>query len=541
MDIHSIKSKLLLLVLLISSIFISSTFITQAANDKVASDFNLFYKHIFSATMSFENLKSAQTNIMLNIRGLQIAYLLELTEQTDEYVIDIKQSLKETPILMSTLKDIYTGESRELQSLENKIMIFQEKSQNFMNAMASDENNKAPYAVFSAFRDSFTDLEKQFNLLTELNKTAADTSHLEASQAIDKAVWLFYVTIFVALSIATVSAILFSNKMIKNINVVKDVAVELSKGNLTVRGNVHSKDEIEQLNNALNTTITKFNESLSAISKSTLVVTNNSKTLLDSNENIQRASTEVSDNTVQAATAIEELTITSRDIAHNISETARTSEAMATLAQRGIDSSSETKEVVINLVENLNKASDVVSKLQDESTRIESILDVIRGISDQTNLLALNAAIEAARAGEQGRGFAVVADEVRGLAQRSQSSVNEIETMLSQLCSASEHAVKMMGVSIDIATSAEDKVMVSNQAIEDILLMIRNVNEQTQQIATAAEEQSSVSVEISMNMQTVQMLSNEAAKISLDTVAISDEMSQMSQDVNEKVSFFNLR
>ncbi|MCW8331157.1 methyl-accepting chemotaxis protein [Photobacterium sp. SDRW27] len=537
----SIKAKLLFLIFLISTIFIFSSFYIKSANNKVANNFNQFYNHTFSVTISFENIKSTQTDIMLNIRGLQISYLLGLTQQIDGYIEEVNSSIRTTPALMENLKNEFTGEIAQIHKLESQINTFQEKSQAFIKAMQISENNKAPYPVFAAFRDSYVELEKQFELLTQLNNKNADDSYLEASESISNADLMFYVSIVVALLVAALIAVLFSNKMIHNINRVKDAAVDLSKGKLTTHCDVEGGDEIALLSDALNTTIQNLNNTLMAISQSTRVVTHNSQSLLEANSNIQNASVEVSDNTVQAVTAIEELTITSKDIANNISDTAHTSDTMTALAHKGIESSTETKDAVIELVQNLDQTSGVVGQLRDESTKIESILDVIRGISEQTNLLALNAAIEAARAGEQGRGFAVVADEVRSLAQRSQSSVNEIETMLTQLSSACEHAVQMMAASTEIATSAEDRVVASNQMIEEILAMIQQVNVQTQQIATAAEEQSSVAAEISTNMHVVQELSTKAAQISSDTVASSNEMNQVSQQVQEQVRFFELR
>ncbi|ELR66890.1 Methyl-accepting chemotaxis protein [Photobacterium marinum] len=537
----SIKTKLLFLVFLISFIFIFSSLFIKSANNRVASNFNQFYSHTFSATISFENIKSLQTDIMLNVRGLQISYLLNLSNQVDGYITNIDRSTKKTPELMTKLRREFDGDMALVEKLERQILTFQDKTNAFVKAMQASENHKAPFPVFAAFRDSYTELDKQFKELTEINKQAADFSYKDATDAIDNATWMYYISMVIALAVAGIVAVWFSNKMIRNINKVKDAADDLAKGKLTTHCDVEGGDEIAQLSDALNITIQNLNKTLAAISSSTMVVTNNSQTLLEANNHIQSVATEVSDNTVQAATAIEELTITSKDIANNTSETAHTSDSMTALAHKGIESSHETKDAVMGLVSNLDKASAVVGQLRDESSRIESILDVIRGISEQTNLLALNAAIEAARAGEQGRGFAVVADEVRSLAQRSQSSVNEIETMLTQLSSACEHAVSMMAESTEIATSAEGRVVESNEMIEEILAMIQQVNAQTQQIATAAEEQSSVAAEISTNMHVVQELSNRAAQISSDTVASSNEMNHVSQQVEEQVRFFELR
>ena len=540
MSDYSIKTKLIFLILLISSIFISSSFFIKATNNGVAQDFEQFYNHTFSATTSFDEVKSLQVNVMVNIRGLQIAYLLGLTKQVDGYLNEINTSMKKTPELMSVLERVFVGEPQQIRALDSQITLFHEKSLRFLKAMQESDNNKAPFPVFAAFRDSYVDLGKQFDVLTKLNIQNADVSYAAINEAIVKSSWVFYLSIMFALSVAVIVAIIFSNRMIRSIRHVKDVAISLSKGDLTKRCKVDGHDEIGELSEALNTTTENLRTTMASISESANVVAKNSEVMLVANTDIQNAVQEVSDNNVQSVAAIEEMTATSKDIANNIAETAQTSEEMTSLANKGIVSSKTTKDSVENLVSNLDKTSIVVSQVREESSKIESILDVIRGISEQTNLLALNAAIEAARAGEQGRGFAVVADEVRGLAQRSQLSVNEIESMLSELQGACSNAVDMMAASTETATSTESLVIESNQLIENILDMMQQVNAKTQQIATAAEEQSSVSVGISSNMYTVQALSDKAAQVSAEAVNYSHELNAISQQVDKEVRFFEL-
>lgn len=199
-----------------------------------------------------------------------------------------------------------------------------------------------------------------------------------------------------ALSVAVIVSIIFSNRMIRSIRHVTGVAISLSKGDLTKRCKVDGHYEIGELSEALNTTTENLRTTMASISESANVVAKNSEVMLVANTDIQNAVQEVSDNNVQSVAAIEEMTATSKDIANNIAETAQTSEEMTRLANEGIVSSKTTKDSVENLVSNLDKTSIVVSQVREESSKIESILDVIRGISEQTNLLALNAAIEAA-------------------------------------------------------------------------------------------------------------------------------------------------
>ena len=164
-------------------------------------------------------------------------------------------------------------------------------------------------------------------------------------------------------------------------------------------------------------------------------------------------------------------------------------------------------------------------------------MDVIRGISEQTNLLALNAAIEAARAGEQGRGFAVVADEVRGLAQRSQDSVNEIETLLSELNNASSKAVDRMDLSLEMVATSRTQVEKSNLLTSNIMEKVAQITEQAKLIASSAEAQSHISEEITRKMNHVQSLTSQSAEFANNT---GNEMASTSTDVKQQLSFFKV-
>lgn len=536
----SIKSKFLLLMGSICTIFIVALLFIKSANDEIAGNFNQFYQDNFKVSVAFGGLKEKQNEIMLNVRGLQIAYLLNLNEQLADYQKNINQHMNETPELLNELSSNFTGDKNNLAQLIQLVERFQQRTRQFIQAMEQAPDNKADFSIFSEFLDSYNALTAYLVEFGKLNSREANQANQTAQSAIEYANIVFYIAIFIALLAAWIFSSLITKNIINAVNKVKQAAQAMANGHLTGQCNIEGKDELAQLGKAIDLSIQHLHKTLLDINESTSVVGQNSQTLLVANADIQQAASEVSGHTIQVVTAIEEFSTTSKSIAVNTSETADTSDEMTNLANRGIESSEHTKEAVINLVNNLNETSIVVNLLRDESTKIESILDVIRNIAEQTNLLALNAAIEAARAGEQGRGFAVVADEVRNLAQRSQSSVREIETMLSQLGSACDNAVNMMDESSTIASSTEQSVMQSNQLLADILAMIHQVNGQTQQIATAAEEQSAVAADISENMHTVQTLSDKTASISESTKAYSEEMQQASEKVQTQVSFFKL-
>lgn len=512
----------------------------KLSQDKIATNFTNFHDNNYVVSVLFDEIEDAQMEVVLNVRGLQIVYLLKLFEQVDENLAALNSAIDKTPNLLRKLEEVYIGDPAQLNKLKNLVSDFQVKTTAFAKSIKDSEDNKAPYPVFLAFVGAHDNLTTFFMEFQNQMDEQAKSSYNDTQQAISNANQLLYIAIFVA----TLAAILLSSYMsqviVGTIEKVKNTAQQLAKGNLNVSSSVKGKDEISDLSTALDSTVEHLNKTLTEIQSSADVISNNSDTLLKSNVGIQTATTDVSDHSALVVTAIEELSMSSKGIAENTTESAVATKDIQALASQGMISSIETKNTVMSLVGSLKEAAEVVHQLRDESNKIESILDVIRSIAEQTNLLALNAAIEAARAGEQGRGFAVVADEVRTLAQRSQVSVNEIESMLSQLSSASGNAVRIMNDSSEVASSAEGKMAENNQMIEEIQAMIEKVNGQTQEIASAADEQSLVASDISANMHKVQGLINKTAEISAETISYSEEMSQVSGKVREQVKFFNL-
>ncbi|BDF93283.1 MULTISPECIES: methyl-accepting chemotaxis protein [Pseudoalteromonas] len=536
----AMRSKFILLSALICIIFIVAMAFIKVANNQIAAGFERFYQHNFMVTKLSADLKQAQDGILSGVRGLQVVYLLGLKEQAPELLNSIDKNVALTMPLIQQISQAYKGEANLLIRLKNNSQRYEQAAIQFKQAMESAADNKADYAIYREFVDSHNALTDFFDEFEKINVAQVAKAQAAAQQSIDFANTVFYLSILIALGLAVLFSHMLSQKVVMGLTIVSESAHALQRGELDHYSQVEGEDEVADLSRTLDATIRHLNTTLATIHNSVAQVNNHSDELLSSNTQIQTATSEVSDHTTQAVTAIEELSVTSKSIAVNTAESATASDSMMQLANSGLEASEQTKEAVSHLLGTLNETSDVVDQLQSESSKIETILDVIRNISEQTNLLALNAAIEAARAGEQGRGFAVVADEVRTLAQRSHSSVNEIETMLGQLRSASQNAVTMMADSTRVAAQAEDKMDESNRLLKEIMEMINQVNDQTQQIATAAEEQSAVAADISQNMHTIHTLTDTTADISQQTANTSNSMAEQSQLVLKQVAFFKL-
>jgi methyl-accepting chemotaxis protein len=256
----------------------------------------------------------------------------------------------------------------------------------------------------------------------------------------------------------------------------------------------------------------------------------------DSARNVERQRSE----TDQVATAINQMTATVQEVASNATNAAASANSADNNAKVGKEVVAATSDAISRLADEVENATNVIKGVEQDSASIGSVLDVIKGIAEQTNLLALNAAIEAARAGEQGRGFAVVADEVRSLASRTQESTQEIEEMIAKLQTGSKNAVGVMEQSREQAQAGVEQAREAAEALESITGAVATINDLNTQIASAAEEQSAVSEEINRSVVSISQISEETATGAEQTTSSANDLSKLAGDLQGLVSQFRV-
>ncbi|WP_448247962.1 methyl-accepting chemotaxis protein [Thalassotalea agariperforans] len=537
----TILHKMYVLVLVIVTIFACAMLMMRSANNTVADRFTEFNEQDFQVFLKFGRVKEVQVDTMLNIRGLQISYLLNLNEQSQGYQSIIKSNHKITPNLLASLKKSTSAANmaRFLQ-FDTLVNDFQEKAVTFVAAMNEAPDNKAPFSVFKAFVDSYDALTTFFDDYEIYLNESTQQTQLEIGSAIEQAELVFWLGLVVAFVISLVLSQLIASGINRGIQTLKSTAQKLSEGNLVTKAAVTSKDELGELGDALNSTIERLRTIISTINHSSDIVAKNSDEVMHYNGDVKANSDEVTDNTNQAVTAIEQMSVTSQSIAENITNTASSAEEIDQVAIQSLQISNQSVNEIETLLASFTSTVNTVEDLKAQTDSINKILDVIKAISEQTNLLALNAAIEAARAGEQGRGFAVVADEVRQLAQRSQNSVNEIETMLTSLVAAGDTASEQMTKSNQIANNLNERIEASNGLMREIQEKVSAVSLQSQEIASAAEEQSVVAQEISNNMHTIKSVVERNADTINTSNSKSEEMKASANQVSQQLAVFQL-
>ncbi|WP_459178088.1 methyl-accepting chemotaxis protein [Pseudomonas lurida] len=333
-------------------------------------------------------------------------------------------------------------------------------------------------------------------------------------------------------------ATLFTRSIVVPLHQAVSIAEQVAKGDLTVKIVVEGQDEPAQLLRALETMQSDLRETIHQITDSSNQLASAAEELSAVTEESTRALHEQNGEIEQAATAVNQMTAAVDEVARNAITTADASRDGDTLAGNGHSHVMDTVASISLLAEEVTSATGEIQSLADSVQGITKVLDVIRAIAEQTNLLALNAAIEAARAGEAGRGFAVVADEVRALAHRTQQSTQEIEQMVSGVQKGSTQAVSAMHSSNERARSTLTVAHSAGESLEQITHAITRITEGNLIIASASEEQAQVAREVDRNLTNIRDLSAQTAAGANQTTAASQELSRLAVDLNTMIAKF---
>ncbi|CAM3518815.1 Methyl-accepting chemotaxis protein PctC [Vibrio aerogenes CECT 7868] len=347
--------------------------------------------------------------------------------------------------------------------------------------------------------------------------------------------------IYVVLSI--IITLLVLNFLYRPILALKTTIIGLSQGDgdLTQRLEVKTNDDLGQMADGVNKFIASLQTMMLDIQASTLTLKDNISRLKHQSEDNASILNQHMHETEQVVTAIEEMSATADSVAQNAGEAAQFTKEAATIGSNALMVMDEGKAKVISLVDEVDTTASSLLAMSEETKGINEILNVIGGIAEQTNLLALNAAIEAARAGEQGRGFAVVADEVRALASRTQASTEEIEQALTHLQSRNAQVVDAMNATKVTCQETSESTEEVSHSITALTGQVSGITELSMQIATAAEEQSSVSQEISRNMNAINDMVTQLNQNGEDTVQQTDNIDQVNAGLINILNQFKLK
>ncbi|WP_296130462.1 methyl-accepting chemotaxis protein [Pseudomonas sp. Ga0074129] len=314
----------------------------------------------------------------------------------------------------------------------------------------------------------------------------------------------------------------------------------IAEGDLTASVQVDRRDEMGQLLQGIQHMATTLRELIGGIRDGVGQIASAAEELSAVTEQTRAGANSQKSETDQVATAMHEMSATVQEVARNAEQASQAANEADGQARLGDQVVGEVIAQIERLAAEVSRSSEAMNGLQQESNKIGSVMDVIKAVAEQTNLLALNAAIEAARAGEAGRGFAVVADEVRGLAQRTQKSTEEIEALIAGLQNGTKQVAAAMRSSCSLTDSSVELTRKAGNSLGNITQAVSNIQSMNLQIAAAAEEQSAVAEEISRSILSVRDISEQTATASNETAASSAELARLGSQLQALVSRFRV-
>ncbi|MEE4915341.1 methyl-accepting chemotaxis protein [Pseudomonas alliivorans] len=408
----------------------------------------------------------------------------------------------------------------------------------FERLVRAEDNASAVLLINNVIRPLTNALGEKINALTLFNDEGARQAGLKASAIYTHGFWTVVGLIGIVVVLTLILATLLIRSVISPTREALAIAERIAAGDLSEDIHPSGRDEAGRLLVALETMQVNLRNTISRISDSSTQLASASEEMTAITENASKGLVRQNDEVGQAATAVTEMTAAVDEVARNAEAASITSRQTMTYTLSGIENVAQTLKAIEGLAGNVVETGTQVKALSTRAQDISKVVEVIRAIAEQTNLLALNAAIEAARAGEQGRGFAVVADEVRALAHRTQQSTLEIEQMISAIQGDSTQAVTAMNVSSDMATRAIGVAQSADASLKQIVEAITLINESNSQIATASEEQAQVAREADRNLTAIRELSTQSAAASSQTASACGEMANLAVELNRLVGNF---
>lgn len=496
-----VKFSLMLIVMAMALIVMAITDAMQSrATIKQMQEFSQLFNPAISAILNADrDLYQAQLSETVLLReGLS-------SDERNSEINDWQENADQARDRMAEFKKILKDHLQVLQStngFEAQFSLWYQASSEVINAVKNNDFERARQLHESKSKKEFKALRNIYNAAGE----AADNRVKELDlQASEQATTQTQISVSIASLVAIVALLIayFGPKII--VDAIQDITHRINDivdgdGNLTQRIPITRQDEIGELANAFNLFVAQLQQMIIAIISQTKDVSQTVESLATKSATTISISHEQEQFVDTIVTAVNQMSAAVREVASNALHTASEITKVNDQTVEGKKILTQSVDHIQQLSESVKNAVTVIEKLSVNSANIASVLDVIRSIAEQTNLLALNAAIEAARAGEQGRGFAVVADEVRTLASRTETSTQDIQRMIEELQRGVNDAVKSIESGASLTTSTVTLASQTQDALDEILNSTSKVSEMSTQTATATEEQTHVTEEINRNL-----------------------------------------
>ncbi|EGQ8581362.1 methyl-accepting chemotaxis protein [Vibrio cholerae] len=464
----------------------------------------------------------------------QNQYQAQLMELVNKFKQEFNQSrqLLESSIehaISPSIRSYLTNLEQDLDSLGREHQEFERKLNDLLNELRSGREVKLLVADAEQIEQLQISLDQRLIDILRKIEQATEQSVLVTEQEEREALWgMIYLSAF-AILFGLILGFAFSKQIVMAIARARKLANEMAEGNFSKRAKVTTGDEIGQLITSMNTMAQSISYIIGEVIDRANTIASTVTQLASSAESNKKSVQQQQANTEQVTSAMAQMAITITEVASSAEESSAATARAQENARYSCDILSETETVSRQLVANAQQSQQMIVELEASTRQIESFVLVVEGISEQTNLLALNAAIEAARAGEQGRGFAVVADEVRALASRSQQATHEIKGLIQTIVERAQSATKMIDSSDRQIEESFSSITAAKKQLDSINLALLELTSANTQVAAASEEQSVAADEISHNMTDIRDAGETIMLSAQETAQASEELAQQAQ------------
>jgi methyl-accepting chemotaxis protein len=472
----------------------------------------------------------------------------ELDLEIQKLSKDIDHGIRQAEALLSkAIENALTPELRVIQeklaknliSLKKKHNIYEKNIFQLLTLLKSGDLDKAAILMDEASKRQQA-LDSELGLfLVQVENMTNDAMKLvkhEEESALTGMIGITLASLFIGLTLGYVITI----NVTRPINTAVELAEQMAQGNLSIEINSDCKDETGQLLNSMGNMAQQLREMIREVISFSAQIAAAAQELSAVTEQNNQAINNQQSNTTQVATAMNEMATTVQEVANHAESASQATQQANIEARNGAEVVENNQQSIQQLVAKVVTASEKMNALKEDCNGIGGIVSVINGIAKQTNLLALNAAIEAARAGEHGRGFAVVADEVRLLAQRTQESTLEIQSLVDQLQQGATSAVEVIDESLTQVDANAERSVIAGQSLALITEAMSSINDMNTQIATASEQQSAVAEDINQNVVNISLTGDEVLAGAQQTAISSEELAKLAIVLQTLVSRFKL-
>jgi len=487
----------------------------------------------------FSDLRYAWSNVMSSIRGY-------LAFRSDAVINDLTLYLERTDQLLEKLDEyeyeLTLDQADSLEQFKGHLVTYKANIEQMKQIHGGDQWRTDAWLVRSEASPLFEKIDQKLQTLERLQAEAISSTNDnlldETAGTTSMVSALLILGLVIGLLMSWLIGRSISRPLCEVVRALDDIAH--GEGDLTRRLESRSRDEIGHLAESFNTFIAKIQGLVQHTARATAgVISAVDETTRNTGDITQRILTQETE-TEQVATAVQQMVATISEVADNASNASEATRSATEEAANGHRTVEETARSIQALQQEISEAAQIIGQVEKNSEGIGSVLDVIKGIAEQTNLLALNAAIEAARAGEQGRGFAVVADEVRNLANRTQQSAGEIEEMIKSLQENTRQAVSAIDGGCHTAQQNVGQANSARASLDAITTAIQTINDMNLQIARASEQQSTVSEEINRSIVSISQGSKEAASLAEQSLGSTGHLEKLASELQQIVQQFKI-